>query len=129
MSAVVDQVSTFIASAAIGRNLIVKPSSVAGQVALAVTDDKKLIGVTLEATNAKNTVPVQVSGIARVRLGGTVNYGDYIKPNASGMGIAATAIPEDFTNREWNAVIGVALASGVSGDIIPVLIQVMVILQ
>lgn len=129
MSAVMGQVATFVASTAIGKNLIVKPSATPGVIALAAVDDKRLVGVTLEDTNAERTVPVQISGIARVKLGGTVTYGDYIKPNASGQGVAAAAIPEDFTSREWNAVIGVALASGVSGDIIPVQIQNMVILQ
>ena len=47
-----------------------------------------------------------------LRLGGTVAHGDPLKPNGSGYGIVASADRDRVGAR--------ALASGVSGDLIPV---------
>ena len=53
-----------------------------------------------------------------MKLGGTVTRGNFVTTDASGFGAAAA--PAAGTN---NRVIGRALWSGVSGDIIPVLLS------
>lgn len=57
---------------------------------------------------------VVLSGIAEVRLGGTVTRGGALASDANGAGVAGVA---------GNRAIGIALASGVSGDIVPVLLS------
>ncbi|MDA8086543.1 MAG: hypothetical protein M0Z75_07585 [Nitrospiraceae bacterium] len=74
-----------------------------------------LIGVFQSTTvNAGDSVEVMVKGISNVVLGGTVTRGQAITANASGQGVAAAF---------GNAVIGIALESGVSGDIIGVMLE------
>jgi hypothetical protein len=55
-----------------------------------------------------------VGGISKVKLGGTVANGDAIQFNATGKGIVAAT---------GGYVIGTAQSAGVSGDVIPVLIN------
>lgn len=62
---------------------------------------------------AGDRLHVTLGGIARVKLGGTVARGAGMTSDATGQGVAAAA-----TNR----AIGYALASGVIGDVIPMLI-------
>ncbi len=81
----------------------------------AVSDS--LCGVFQHAADSAAEVRVMLTGISRLKLGGTVTRGDYITSDASGQGVAAT--PAAGVN---NNVIGKAMASGVSGDIIPVLL-------
>lgn len=82
----------------------------------AVTDN--VVGVFQHATTvAGEEVRVMLSGVSRVKLGGTVTRGDLIGSDASGQGV--TVAPAAGTN---NRIVGIALASGVSGGIIPVLI-------
>jgi hypothetical protein len=78
-----------------------------------------LIGVSTSLPAASGErVDVYLAGSAEVVLAGTVTRGDYVTSNAAGAGVAAA--PAAGTN---NRVIGIALASGVSGDVIPVLLQ------
>lgn len=58
---------------------------------------------------------VAFMGVSKVALGGTVAAGARVMSNATGLGIAATTA--------GNAVIGVALEGGVTGDIVPVLLS------
>jgi hypothetical protein len=84
--------------------------------ATASTED--LVGVFQHTTSAANEeVRVMLSGISRVVLGGTVTRGGWITSDANAKGVAAA--PGAGTNA---SVIGRALASGVAGDIIPVLL-------
>ncbi len=76
-----------------------------------------IIGVALYDAAAGQTATIQVSGVARVKLGGTVNAGDPITSNASGLGV--TAAPAAGVNAY---ILGIALEAGVSGDLIDVLI-------
>ena len=62
---------------------------------------------------------VQLYGIAEVKLGGTVTRGGLITSDAGGDGVAAA--PAAGTN---SGVIGRSMASGVSGDIIPVMLAI-----
>ena len=81
-------------------------------VASAATDI--LLGIFQHTTDAAgDEVRIMVLGISRCKLGGTVTRGNAITSDASAKGVVATA------NK---SIVGYALASGVSGDIIPVLL-------
>lgn len=85
--------------------------------ATASTED--LVGVFQHVTTAAGEeVRVMLSGISRVALGGTVTRGGLITSDANGKGVAIGAV----AGTNYNAI-GRALASGVSGDIIPVLLM------
>lgn len=71
------------------------------------------------ASVAEDRVDVMTHGIADVLLGGTVTRGGLVTTDATGQGVAAA--PAAGVN---NSVVGRALRSGVTGDIIPVLIAV-----
>jgi hypothetical protein len=110
---------SFTAEGAIARYTIVKVGAADYGVLAAAAATDKIIGVTTEvdATIGERT-DVIFSGIADVKLGGTVARGDLVTANASGHGV--TAAPGVGAN---NRIIGFALVSGVSGDIIPVMIS------
>ena len=85
---------------------------------VATASTEELIGVFQHTTvNAGDTVRVMLSGITRVKLGGTVARGDWITTDAAAKGVKAA--PGAGVNA---AVIGKAMASGVDGDIISVLL-------
>ncbi|MBW1777104.1 MAG: DUF2190 domain-containing protein [Deltaproteobacteria bacterium] len=86
--------------------------------AAATASTEELIGVFQHITAAAgDRVRVMLTGISRVKLGGTVTRGGWITSDANAKGVAAA--PGAGVNA---AVIGKALASGVDGDIIPVLL-------
>jgi len=86
--------------------------------AAATASTEELIGVFQHTTAAAgDRVRVMLTGISRVKLGGTVTRGGWITSDANAKGVAAA--PGAGVNA---AVIGKALASGVDGDIIPVLL-------
>jgi len=102
-------------------------------VAAAATDG--LIGVFQHTTAAAGEeVRVMMSGISRVVLGGTVTRGDRLTSDSNGKAVSATrhthtentagTYSQNATTQAASAVntIGMALASGVAGDIIPVLL-------
>ena len=81
-----------------------------------LTDATSLtVGILQTKPTAGQVGTVAVSGVTKVLLGGTVAANARVMCNASGLGIAATTA--------GNAVLGIALEGGVSGDIIPVLIE------
>jgi len=85
--------------------------------ATAATD--MLAGVFQHTTaNAGDEVRVMLEGITKVKLGGTVTRGQPLTSDASGQAIAAA--PAAGSNAR---VIGLAMASGISGDIITMLIS------
>lgn len=84
--------------------------------ATASTED--LVGVFQHTTSAPaEEVRLMVSGISRVKLGGTVSRGALLTSDANGKAVAIGAV--GGTNY---AVIGRAMASGVADDLIPVLL-------
>ncbi len=109
---------SFNAVGAINANSIVKAGANDYDVlqsAGATTADKS-IGITTEVASASGErCDVILAGVADLKLGGTVARGDPITSDASGNGV--TAAPGAGTN---NRIVGFALISGVSGDIIPV---------
>lgn len=84
----------------------------------ATASTEELLGVFQHTTGAAgDEVRVMFTGISRAVLGGTVTRGDWLTSDSSAE--AVTAAPSAGTNA---SVIGRAMASGVSGDIIPVLL-------
>lgn len=85
-------------------------------VALNTTAGGPCIGVidTNDADALGKRVPVAIGNVTKVKLGGTVTRGNNIQSDGAGLGIvAATA---DYSQ-------GIALESGVTGDIIPILLR------
>jgi hypothetical protein len=110
---------SYTAEGAIAANRIVKFGSNDWGVLQAAAAADALIGITTEIDAASGErVDVVHEGIADVKLGGSVTRGGPITSDASGQGVAPS--PAAGTN---NRVVGFALISGVSGDIIPVMIS------
>src|SRR5687767_178384 len=107
---------SYTAEAAISANRIVKVGAADYGVLQAAGVGDKSIGDTTEIDAAINErVDVIHNGIADLKIGGAVARGDLLTSDANGQGVAAA--PAAGTN---NRIIGVALISGVNGDIIPV---------
>lgn len=104
-----------LGAAAVAGRTIVKLSADGTVVAAAAATDA-LIGVTnaVAAATGERADVVQ-SGIADVICGGVVTRGGLLTSDASGHAVTASAN---------DRVVGIALVSGVSGDIIPCLINV-----
>lgn len=78
-----------------------------------------IIGISTEVdTLINDQVDVVMAGIAEIVLGGTVARGARLTADANGAGVAAAPAAGINSN-----IGGFALASGVAGDIVPVLIQ------
>ncbi|MCQ9378813.1 DUF2190 family protein [Methyloversatilis sp. XJ19-49] len=101
---------TLIAGAAVNPNRIVKFGSADTQAVQAAAATDKSMGVSdnLGAASGE-TFDVIVDGIALVKYGGNVAAGDLLTSDANGQAIATTTAS--------NRVIGIAMLSGVSGDI------------
>ena len=111
---------TYTAEAAIEPYRIVKFGAADYGVIQGAAATDKLIGVTVPIISIASgeSCDVILMGIAEVKLGGTVTRGDLITSDATGQGL--TAAPAAGVN---NRHIGIAQVSGVSGDIIPVLVN------
>lgn len=111
-------VRSFVAEAAILANRVVRFGASDDNVLTAGAVSEQLIGVVEGVSPAiGERVDVVMTGIADLQLGGTVARGSWVTVDAQGRGVAAA--PAAGVN---NNVIGMALQSGVSGDIVPVLI-------
>lgn len=114
-------IRAFEANAAIAAYKIVKFSDVAAssKVAPATTNADPFVGVTGSlATASGDMADVLLTGIALVTLGGTVTAGAMLTADASGNAIVA--VP---TAAVFMSVVGRALAPGVAGDVIEVLLE------
>jgi hypothetical protein len=106
------------ASAVGSAFVIAKFGSDDSTVDVASSSADALIGVIQHTTQAAGeVVRVMVTGITRLKLGGTVSRGDFVTSDANGRGVSAS--PGAGVNA---SVIGMALASGASGDVIPLLL-------
>jgi hypothetical protein len=106
----------FVAGGAIGANRIVKFGSGDTTVLQATAATESLLGVTTEiAALITERCDVILSGVAEVEYGGVVTRGARLTADADGKAVAASA---------GNRVIGIAMVSGVSGDIGSVLLAV-----
>ena len=108
----------YIAETAIGANLIVKFGSTDDYAVLAAASTDKLMGVSGNvAGGAGERVDIIKSGIADVVAGGTFARGDLLTSDAAGKAIVAA--PGAGTNAR---IIGIAEASAVLNDIVPMLL-------
>ena len=100
---------------------IVKIGAADQTVILAAGSTVAIIGVLQEASvgGSGSTVGVQVSGIGRVTLGGTVTRGDTVTSDAAGLAVTQ-ATPAAATDPY---ILGIALASGAVNEVIPVLLM------
>lgn len=69
-----------------------------------------------QVTGAAATVAIR--GVSLVEAGGNISAGNAIKVDSSGNGVAAT-LPTDA-----DLVVGVAVGSGASGQLVPVLLKI-----
>jgi hypothetical protein len=108
-----------LAEAAISARRIVKPGAADGGVVQAAAATDLSFGVTtgVGAEAAGDRVDVVVAGKVDVVFGGTITRGQKVTSDASGKAVAAA--PASGVN---NQVIGIALTSGVAGDIAPILL-------
>lgn len=107
---------SYTAEGAISANSIVKVGANDYGILQGAAATDKLIGITTEiAASSGERTDVVLEGIADLKLGGTVARGDLVTSDASGQGV--TAAPAAGSN---NRIVGMAIISGVAGDIIPV---------
>lgn len=107
------QTKSFDAGAAITKRRIVKVSGSDYAVIHATAGDIP-IGVAAEVdVDSGDLVDVHVAGVVDVDCGGAVTRGAYVASDADGEAVDAGT---------GDSGIGIALASGVDGDIVPVLI-------
>lgn len=108
------------ATAAVPAFTLVKPGSNDGEVVPAAASTDDVIGASTGIDVASGE-PCDVihEGIASVKLGGTVARGKFVTSDANGCGVLAA--PATGTNA---SVAGKALQSGVSGDVIEVLLSI-----
>lgn len=100
---------TLIAGAAVAARRIVKPGASDTQAVQAAAATDKIIGVSDLGGASGEPFDVIVDGIAFVEYGGAVAMGDLLTADANGRAIATTIAS--------NRIVGVAMLSGVSGDI------------
>ncbi len=113
-------IKNYKAAAAIGANLIIKVGANDNEALPAAGSTDDLLGASTKIDSAIGE-PCDVihSGIADILLGGAVARGKFITSDATGRGIQAA--PGTGVNAQ---VVGKALVSGVSGDIISALVNV-----
>jgi hypothetical protein len=110
---------SYVAAGAIPAHAIVKFGSNDGEVVVGAAAGDLLIGVTTEvaAAGAGSRTDVIHTGIAAVKTAGIIARGAAVTSNNAGLAVAAG--PAAGTNAR---IIGFALATSASGDIIPVLL-------
>lgn len=115
------EVIPFLAGGTVNAKTIVKIGAADETVIVAAAATDKVLGVAClpdgGSAASGDRLDVAVGGIYEVIAGGTVARGDLLTSDASGK--AVTAAPVAGTN---NYVIGRALMSGVSNDVIAVLL-------
>ena len=112
-------IKTFVATGAIAAYHIVKPSGVNdGEVVLAAAATDSILGVSQNVDVAiGQPCDVVLDQTANVVCGGTIPAGSLVTSDANGCAVVANP-----GTGVVHRVLGVALTSGVSGDIIPVMI-------
>lgn len=111
-------IKNYKADGAIDRYRFVKFSDADDKVSAAAAATDAIIGITteLDVTDGEK-VDVVHDGLHQVKLGGSVTRGDLLTSDANAAAVAAAPA------SGANVVVGArALASGVAGDIIPVVI-------
>lgn len=106
-------VKNYVAGAAIVANRIIKHGASDAVMVQATAAADKSVGVSDADAASGARVDVVLSGTTDVQYGGAVTRGDLLTADANGKAVVAAA---------GNRVIGVALVSGVAGDIGEVLL-------
>jgi hypothetical protein len=104
-------IKSFVPGAAVAAFRCVKHDTTDNSVIQGAAATNALIGVSssLGAESTDDTVDVVLGGTAEVEYGGTVTRGDLLTSDSTGRAITTTTA--------GNRTIGVAMASGVVGDI------------
>lgn len=98
--------------------LLAKPGADDDTFSQATASTEDLVGVFQHTTTvAGEEVRLMLTGITRVKLGGTVTRGNKLTSDANGKAVAIGAV----AGTNYNSI-GIAMASGVADDIIPMLI-------
>lgn len=105
---------SFLAGGTITKGAIVMFGSDDNTVVVGTAATDLLIGVALHNALSGERIEVQLMGVAEIKLGGTVARGGDVTSGAAGVGVALSAA------ATIKSSIGKAMASGVTGDIIPV---------
>jgi hypothetical protein len=106
-------------TAAVVANTIAMPGADDDTFSTATGVSDELIGLFQHDTSVAGAeVRVMLEGIAEIKLAGNVTRGNWLTSDSAGKGLAAA--PAAGVN---NNVIGKALASGVTDDVIPMLIS------
>lgn len=107
-------IKTFVAEAAITAYRVVKIGAADGQVLHAAANSEAMFAVAdaLGQATVNGRVECVMDGTAEVEYGGTVARGDFLTADSSGRAIASA--PGAGVNHR---IIGIALVSGVVGDI------------
>lgn len=104
------------AGAEIAAHRIVEPKTADGTVEQAAADSGKLVGISgSRAVGSGDTVEVAITGIADVEYGAAVTRGDLLTADSDGK-----AVTESSAGKR---IVGIALKSGVDGDIGEVLLS------
>jgi len=115
-----DLVHAYKAGGAIAAYSLVKIGAADGEVLQATAVSDAILGVTTSIAAASgDTVDVAHEGIVDVKTGGVIARGAWVTTDGSGLGVASA--PSAGTN---NSVIGRALETSASGDIIRVLLSI-----
>ena len=111
----------YYAGATVTKRRFVKPGSADNAAILAAANTDAIFGVSGPSIDATINLPFDVvmAGIAEIELGGAVTRGDYLTSDANGMGVELSDTILDAAGANSG---GVALQSGVSGDIIKMLV-------
>jgi len=104
----------FVAEAAITKHRIIQLGTADGQVIQGDGVTATMFGVATELDAAiGERIDVHVAGLPEVEYGGAVTRGDFLTSDATGRAVAAA--PGAGVN---NRIVGIALLSGVAGDIV-----------
>ncbi|MFO1038141.1 MAG: DUF2190 family protein [Geminicoccaceae bacterium] len=118
MSYATELTKSFVAGGAITKRRIVKLGSNDGEVLQASAATDLLVGVSTEVDAASGArCDVHLGGIVEVEAGASITRGTKVTADANGKAVAAA--PSAGTNNE---IIGIAMVTAASGDIIPVLL-------
>lgn len=109
---------THDAGAAITKFRLLKIGAADEAVIHAVDGTAPIVAVSAETVASGARVEVEMAGLVEVELGGTVARGDYVTAGAAGVGVKSA--PAAGVNSD---VAGVAMVSGVSGDIINMMLS------
>ncbi|MBW7997518.1 MAG: DUF2190 family protein [Candidatus Glassbacteria bacterium] len=104
-------------ASAVTKYRIVKRDTADGLVIIAAAVGDAMFGVAQHGAAIGARVRARLAGISEVELGGTVTQGELVTSDATGRAVAAA--PTIGVN---NRIIGVAMSSGVVGDIASVLV-------